>query len=97
MGNKNIIEMKIKFIFERWILTSRFVSRVSINGKELSAMNNLPGGNEYRVANVAHHNSSLRYQPSSWKNNSGGSSGASTGVSPNHSSNEDHNGEERLV
>ena len=73
------------------------MSRVSINGKELSAMSNLPGGNEFRIANTTHHPSSLRYQTSSWKNNSGGSSGASTGVSPNHSSNEDHNGEERFV
>ena len=60
-------------------------------------MNNLAGGNDFRIANTTHHPSSLRYQTSSWKNNSGGSSGASTGVSPNHSSNEDHNGEERLV
>jgi len=74
---------------------SRYVSRVSINGKELSAINNLSGGNEYRIANTVSHPSALRYQPGTWKNNSGTSSGASTGVSPTHSSNEDHNGEER--
>ena len=73
------------------------MSRVSINGKDLSGINNLPGGNDYRITNTVHHPSALRYQPSSWKNNSGASSGASTGVSPTHSSNEDHNGEERLV
>jgi hypothetical protein len=67
--------------------SNRYVSRVSINGKEVTGINNLPG-----VANLP-----LRYQSNNWKNSSGASSGASTGVSPIHSSNEDHNGEERFV
>ena len=75
----------------------RYVSRVSINGKEVTAMNNLTGSNDYRSTNTSHNPIPSRYQSNNWKNSSGASSGASTGVSPIHSSNEDHNGEERFV
>ena len=76
---------------------NRYVSRVSINGKEATALNNLPGANDYRSPSTSHNAIPLRYQSNNWKNSSGASSGASTGVSPIHSSNEDHNGEERFV
>lgn len=76
---------------------SRYVSRVSINGKEATALNNLPGANDYRSPSTSHNAIPLRYQSNNWKNSSGASSGASTGVSPIHSSNEDHNGEERTT
>ena len=75
----------------------RYVSRVSINGKEVATMNNSAGNTDYRSSNTPHNPIPLRYQSNNWKNSSGASSGASTGVSPIHSSNEEHNGEERLV
>ena len=73
----------------------RYVSRVSINGKEVSAMGNIAGTNDFRSSSTSQN--PLRYPTSNWKNSSGASSGASTGVSPIHSSNEDHNGDDRYV
>ena len=75
------------------IFNFRYVSRVSINGKEVSNSNSLAGTNDYRPSTTSHNPIALRYQSSSWKNSSGASSGASTGVSPVHSSNEEQNGD----
>ena len=71
----------------------RYVSRVSINGKDVLNASNAAGTNDYRTSTTPHNPIGQRYHSSSWKTNSGASSGASTGASPVHSSNEDQNGD----
>merc|ERR1719510_1924901 len=47
---------------------SRYVSRVSINGKEVTTINSLPGANDYRSSSTSHNALPLRYQSNNWKN-----------------------------
>ena len=88
----NAIRCKIYFVFYYY----RYVSRVSINGKDISAMNNLASNNEYRSSTIPQSSAHMRYPPNNWKNSSEASSGASTGASPTNSSNEDPNCDERF-
>ena len=88
----NAIRCKMYFAFYYY----RYVSRVSINGKDISAMNNMASNNEYRSSTLPQSSAHMRYPPNNWKNSSEASSGASTGASPTNSSNEDPNCDERF-
>ena len=74
---------------------SRYVSRVSINGKEIPNTSTLSPANDFRSPMYQHHLAASHSKANSWKNGSGASSGsgASAGASPIPSSNEDHNGD----